>query len=232
MREIILDLETTGLDPKKGHKIVEIGCIEIINKTKTDNIFHVYLDPERDMPDSAFYIHGISSKFLEGKPKFREVAKDFIAFIGDSKIVAHNASFDVGFLNHELGLLDYKGINENNVIDTLFLARRSFPGASVSLDSLCKRYGISLEDRKKKGHGALLDSELLYEVYIRLINGIQSEFGLSKITSNKNEEHVMQNKAKSVIPARKFSYQQDTNEHKEFIKTIKNNAWSKKEIIS
>ena len=227
MRRIILDLETTGLDPRKGHKIVEIGCIEIIDKTKTDKIFHVYVDPERDMPDTAFNIHGISSKFLQGKPKFRDVAKDFLEFIGDSKIIAHNASFDVGFLNHELQALNYEAIQDHRVIDTLFLARRNFPGSSASLDALCKRFNISLEDRKKKGHGALLDSELLYEVYIRLIEGIQSELILTRMKAGEHQEYSTKIRNEKVIAPRKFFYPEDNKEHEEFIKTIKNSVWSK-----
>jgi len=188
MRRIILDLETTGLDPRKGHKIVEIGCIEVINRVRTEKIFHLYVDPEREMPEQAFRIHGISAQFLRGKPKFHEIAQDFLDFIGeDSKLIAHNASFDMGFLNHQLGELGHPSIDNSRVIDTLYLARKNFPGSPASLDALCKRFNISLADREKKGHGALLDSELLYEVYIMLTEGIQSEL---IVTSTKVNEHL------------------------------------------
>jgi DNA polymerase-3 subunit epsilon len=228
MRRIIFDLETTGLDPKKGHKIVEIGCIEVINREKTDKVFHVYVDPERDMPDIAFKIHGISHKFLQGKPKFKDVAKDFLDFIGDSKLIAHNASFDIGFLNHELGLLNQEPIEDHRVIDTLFLARRNFPGSPASLDALCKRFNVSLLDREKKGHGALLDSELLYEVYIRLTEGIQSELIVAKMKAREHQEFSSIMRASNqVIPARKFHYPEDNKEHEEFLKKIKNSAWKR-----
>ncbi len=228
MRRIILDLETTGLDPRKGHKIVEIGCIEVIGREKTDKIFHMYIDPERDMPDVAFKIHGISSKFLQGKPKFRDIAKDFLGFIGDSKIIAHNASFDVGFLNYELGVLKHPPIKDDRVIDTLFLARRNFPGSPASLDALCKRFNISLADREKKGHGALLDSELLYEVYIRLTEGIQSELIVAKMKTREHEEiGSLMSTSKKTIPARKFYYSEDNKEHEKFLNKIKNSTWEK-----
>ena len=228
MRRIILDLETTGLDPQKGHKIVEIGCVEVLNREKTDNIFHVYVDPERDMPDVAFKIHGISSQFLQGKPKFKDVAKDFLDFIGDSKLIAHNAPFDIGFLNHELGLLNHNPIEDHRIIDTLFLARRNFPGSPASLDALCKRFNISLEDREKQGHGALLDSELLYEVYIRLTEGIQSELIVAKMKTQEHQElSSIARGSKQSIPARKFHYPEDNKEHEEFLKKIKNSAWKK-----
>lgn len=228
MRRVILDIETTGLYPNKGHKIVEIGCVEVINREKTDNIFHVYVDPERDMPDVAFKIHGISSRFLQGKPKFKEIAKDFLEYIGDSKIIAHNASFDVGFLNHELRALGHSSIEEHRVIDTLFLARSNFPGSPASLDALCKRFNISLADREKKGHGALLDSELLYEVYIRLTEGIQSELIVAKMKTREHQEYSSIMRApKKNIPARKFYYPQDNKEHEEFLQKIKESAWKK-----
>lgn len=224
MRRIILDLETTGLDPRKGHKIVEIGCIEVVNRVKTDKIFHLYIDPERDMPEPAFRVHGISSEFLKGKPKFHEIAEDFLEFIGkDSKLIAHNASFDIGFLNHHLAELNHPTIDNNRVIDTLFLARRNFPGSPASLDALCKRFNISLADREKKGHGALLDSELLYEVYIRLTEGIQSELIVASMKTNEHQEKANIHKSKPMVEPRKFHYPKDNKEHQEFLKKIKSN---------
>lgn len=231
MRRIILDLETTGLDPKRGHKIVEIGCIEVINRVKTDKIFHLYVDPEREMPEQAFRIHGISAQFLRGKPKFHEIAQDFLDFIGeDSKLIAHNASFDIGFLNHQLGELNYPAIDHSRVIDTLYLARKNFPGSPASLDALCKRFNISLADREKKGHGALLDSELLYEVYIMLTEGIQSELIVTSMKVNEHLEEAKLHKSKPPVEPRKFTYTKDNKEHEEFLKKIKNSAWKKSKI--
>lgn len=228
MRRIILDLETTGLDPRKGHKIVEIGCIEVVNRVRTDKIFHLYIDPERDMPEPAFRVHGISSEFLKGKPKFNEIAKDFLDFIGtDSKLIAHNASFDIGFLNHQLSELNHPTIDNSRVIDTLFLARKNFPGSPASLDALCKRFNISLADRQEKGHGALLDSELLYEVYIRLTEGIQSELIVASMKTNEHQENANIHKSKPFVEPRKFAYPNDNKEHEEFLKKIKNSAWEK-----
>jgi DNA polymerase-3 subunit epsilon len=172
MREIILDTETTGLDPLSGHRIVEIGCIELLNAIPTGQTFHVYLDPERDMPAEAFRVHGISLEFLTGKPLFSAVSAQFLDFIADGKIVAHNAEFDVRFLNAELARLTIAPIEPDRVIDTLALARRKFPGASNSLDALCTRFGIDASRRTK--HGALLDAEILAEVYAELMGGRQA----------------------------------------------------------
>jgi DNA polymerase III subunit epsilon len=228
MRRIILDLETTGLDPRKGHKIVEIGCIEVINRVRTEKIFHLYIDPEREMPEQAFRVHGISAQFLRGKPKFHEIAQGFLDFIGeDSKLIAHNASFDIGFLNHQLGDLGHPSIDKSRVIDTLYLARKNFPGSPASLDALCKRFNISLADREKKGHGALLDSELLYEVYIMLTEGIQSELIVASKKVNEHLEEARLHRSKPPVEPRRFLYKKDNKEHEEFLKKIKNSAWTK-----
>ena len=172
MREIILDTETTGLDPAKGHRIIEIGCVELLNAIPTGETFHVYIDPERDIPEEAFRVHGLSAEFLAGKPVFAKIAGDFLTFAGDAKIIAHNAEFDLRFLNAELALLDIEPIAGDRVIDTLALARRKFPGAANSLDALCVRYGIDTSRRTK--HGALLDAEILAEVYAELTGGRQA----------------------------------------------------------
>jgi DNA polymerase-3 subunit epsilon len=172
MREIILDTETTGLDPAKGHRIIEIGCVELLNAIPTGETFHVYIDPERDIPEEAFRVHGLSAEFLAGKPIFAKIAGDFLTFAGDAKIIAHNAEFDLRFLNAELALLDIEPIAGDRVIDTLALARRKFPGAANSLDALCVRYGIDTSRRTK--HGALLDAEILAEVYAELTGGRQA----------------------------------------------------------
>jgi DNA polymerase III subunit epsilon len=172
MREIILDTETTGLDPASGHRIVEIGCVELLNAIPTGETFHVYIDPERAIPEEAFQVHGLSTEFLVGKPVFAKIAEDFLKFTGDAKIIAHNAEFDLRFLNAELALLDMAPIAGDRVIDTLTMARRKFPGAGNSLDALCVRFGIDTSRRTK--HGALLDAEILAEVYAELTGGRQA----------------------------------------------------------
>jgi DNA polymerase III subunit epsilon len=172
MREIVFDTETTGLDPASGHRMVEIGCIEILNSIPTGQTFHFYLDPERDMPEEAFRVHGLSSEFLTGKPKFAEIAEKFLAFVGNAMLIAHNADFDLRFVNAELTTLGHPPLGMERVVDTLALARRRHPGSSASLDALCQRYGIDSSRRTK--HGALLDAELLAEIYAELIGGRQA----------------------------------------------------------
>ena len=172
MREIVFDTETTGLDPANGHRIVEIGCVELLNAIPTGETFHAFIDPGRDMPEEAFRVHGISAEFLTGKPVFADIAADFLKFAGGAKIVAHNAEFDMRFLNAELALLEIAPIASDRVIDTLALARRKYPGAANSLDALCARYGIDASRRTK--HGALLDAGILAEVYAELTGGRQA----------------------------------------------------------
>lgn len=177
MREIVLDTETTGLDPLQGHRVVEIGCLELVNHMPTGRSFHVYLNPDRDMPMGAFQVHGLSEEFLSDKPRFPEVVDDFLAFIDDGALIAHNASFDVAFLNAELQRASRPVIHGDRVTDTLALARRKFPGANNSLDALCRRFNVDNSSRTL--HGALLDSELLAEVYLELIGGRQPGLVLS-----------------------------------------------------
>jgi len=172
MRQIVLDTETTGLDPSKGDRIVEIGALEILNLIPTGRVFHVYVDPERDMPEEAFRVHGLSQEFLAQQKKFAEIVDAFHEFIEDAPLIIHNAEFDVKFLNAELAMVELPLIAMERVIDTLTLARRRHPGASNSLDALCQRYGIDLSQRDK--HGALLDAGLLAEVYAELMGGRQS----------------------------------------------------------
>jgi DNA polymerase-3 subunit epsilon len=178
MREIVLDTETTGLDPLRGDRLVEIGCVEMFNHMPTGQTFHVYLNPERDMPQEAFAVHGLSTEFLADKPLFVSVAEDFLAFIGDAPLVIHNASFDIGFINHELDRVGRPAIPRERLVDTLMLARRKHPGVSNRLDDLCSRYSIDNSRRTK--HGALLDAELLAEVYIDLIGARQSQLILTE----------------------------------------------------
>ncbi|MEZ5926210.1 MAG: DNA polymerase III subunit epsilon [Hyphomicrobiaceae bacterium] len=177
MREIVLDTETTGLDPNAGHRLVELGCVELINHFPSGQTFHHYIDPERDVPSDAERVHGISTAFLKGKPLFSAIAESFLEFIGDSILIIHNASFDIGFINAELQRVGRPPIGFDRVVDTLALARRKHPGAQASLDALCKRYQIDNSNRTK--HGALLDSELLAEVYLELIGGHQAKLDLA-----------------------------------------------------
>lgn len=175
-REIILDTETTGLDPKNGDRIVEIAAIELFNGSVSTNNFHRYINPERDIPDSAFRVHGISDEMVADKPKFADIVADFLLFIGDDSIVAHNADFDLRFLNSELERIGRAPLSNERVIDTLALARKKHPGSSNSLDALCARYGVDRSHRVK--HGALIDAEILAEVYIELTGGRQTSLSL------------------------------------------------------
>ena len=177
MREIVLDTETTGFDPQSGDRIVEIGAVELMRHVPTGNTYHQYINPERSMPDDAFQVHGLGDDFLRDKPVFRAIAQDFIDFIGDAKLVIHNAAFDIKFLNAELGWLGMPPIPWDQAIDTLAIARKKFPGSPASLDALCRRYGI--DNTARTLHGALLDSEILAEVYLEMIGGRQPDFALS-----------------------------------------------------
>jgi DNA polymerase-3 subunit epsilon len=172
MREIILDTETTGLDPFEGHRIVEVGCVELVNTIPTGRTWHCYLNPERDVPYQAFEVHGLSTEFLRDKPRFAERAEELLGFIEGAMLVMHNAAFDFGFLNAELERVARPLLRWDRVVDTLALARRRHPGAPANLDALCRRYGIDLTDREK--HGALLDCRLLAGVYVELVGGHQA----------------------------------------------------------
>ncbi|ADZ68506.1 DNA polymerase III subunit epsilon [Polymorphum gilvum] len=176
MREIAFDTETTGLDPRNGDRLVEIGGVELFNHVPTGNTYHVYINPERDMPEAAFNVHGLSAEFLADKPVFAEIVDEFLAFVGDARLVIHNAAFDMGFINMELSRAGRLPIPRTQVLDTLELARRKHPMGPNSLDALCGRYGI--DNSRRTRHGALLDSELLAEVYLELIGGRQTALGL------------------------------------------------------
>jgi len=189
MREIVFDMETTGLNPLGGDRIVEIGCVELFNRLPTGETFHVYLNPERDMPEAAFRVHGLSVEFLSDKPLFTDIAQDFIDFIGDAALVAHNASFDMGFINAELVRVNRPIIDSERVIDTLQIARRKNPFGPNSLDALCQRYNI--DNSKRTKHGALLDSEILAEVYIELTGGRQADLGLATTESKPSERQKL-----------------------------------------
>jgi DNA polymerase-3 subunit epsilon len=184
MREIVLDTETTGLNPFDGHRIVEIGAVELWHQVPTGRTYHQYINPERDMPEDAFNVHGISSEFLADKPVFRAIAQAFMDFVEDSKLVIHNASFDMRFLNAELEWAGLRTLPADQAIDTLEIARRRFPGSPASLDALCRRFGIDNSMRER--HGALLDSEILADVYLELIGGKQPDFALDQGKSTLN----------------------------------------------
>ncbi|MEZ5911122.1 MAG: DNA polymerase III subunit epsilon [Paracoccaceae bacterium] len=176
MREIVLDTETTGFEPAEGHRIVEIGAVELINHMPTGQTYHQYINPERAMPAEAQEVHGLGDEFLADKPVFASIAQAFLDFIGDARLVIHNASFDMKFLNAELGWAGFAQLVPARALDTLAMARQKFPGSPASLDALCRRFGVDNSAREK--HGALLDSEILAEVYLELIGGRQPDFGL------------------------------------------------------
>ncbi len=223
MREIALDTETTGLDPKSGHRIVEIGCVEMYGRIRTGRNFHVYLNPERDIPEEAEKVHGLSQEFLADKPKFIDIVDDFLAFLLDSPLVIHNAAFDMGFINNELNLIDRPTIAMDRAIDTVQIARRKYPGSPVSLDALCRRYNIDLSERTK--HGALLDAELLADVYLELLGGRQAKMALNVTTQEQKQSAI--NDRDTKIPAREFTITaQELVAHQAFIKeSIKNPLW-------
>ncbi|MEB8388941.1 DNA polymerase III subunit epsilon [Rhodobacteraceae bacterium KMM 6894] len=177
MREIVLDTETTGFEPDQGDRIVEIGCVELLNHMPTGRTYHQYINPQRGMPEDAFKVHGLGDDFLRDKPVFAKIAQDFLTFIGDARLVIHNASFDMKFLNAELGWLKLPKIPLEQALDTLAIARKRFPGSPASLDALCRRFNI--DNTSRTLHGALLDSEILAEVYLELIGGRQPDFALA-----------------------------------------------------
>ena len=213
MKEVIIDTETTGLSVKEGHRIVEIGCIELENLNPTKNRFHCYLNPERKVSEKALEVHGYTDEFLSNKKKFKEIVDEFLDFIKDKKLIIHNAEFDLSHLNNELKLLNRKGI-QNDVVDTLVLAREKFPGSSVSLDALCKRYRI--DNSKRVQHTALIDCELLSKVYINLIDQKEPTFNLANNDndlSEKNNSKVLY--FKKVIPLS----EEELKKHKEYLRT-------------
>lgn len=226
MREIALDTETTGLDPYSGHRIVEIGCVEMVNHIATGNVFHAYLNPERDMPAEAERVHGISAAFLQDKPLFKAVAKSFLAFIGDSTLVIHNAAFDLKFLNAELERENLPLIEPSRALDTVIMARKKFPGQPASLDALCKRFNIDLGRRTK--HGALLDAELLADVYLELNGGRQSAMLLRKEEEEEAqaEQATVGFRGHTSIPERHFpASAEEKAAHKALLEKMKKPLW-------
>ena len=213
MKEIVLDPETAGLSIKDGHRIVEIGCIELDNLVPTKNVFHFYLNPQRKVSEKAFEVHGYSDEFLSDKQKFAEIADDFLDFIRDKKIIIHNAEFDIGHLNNELSLIGKPKINDSNVIDTLELARNKFPGSGISLDALCRRFRI--DNSKREKHTALIDCDLLAKVYINLID--QKEPTLNLVEDNETKISLSKGGfkyCKKIIRPNK----EELSNHNEFLK--------------
>jgi len=214
MREIVLDTETTGLSVKDGHRIVEIGCIELDNLIPTKKIFHFYLNPERKVSEEAFKVHGYSDDFLSDKKKFSEVADEFLEFIEDKKIIIHNAEFDIGHLNNELQIAGKEKITKINIVDTLDIARNKFPGSAISLDALCKRFRI--DNSKREKHTALVDCELLSKVYINLLDQKEPKLNFNnsnELKINENNQKINNYSKKIIIPST-----EEIKKHKEFLK--------------
>lgn len=221
MREIVLDTETTGFDPLQGDRIVEIGCVELINHLPTGRVYHQYINPERPMPEEAFKVHGLSDEFLADKPVFAEIVADFRKFIGDDPLVIHNAEFDMKFINAEFARLGFPPLPMSRAIDTVLLARKKFPGSPVNLDALCRRFEI--DNSNRTFHGALLDSELLAEVYLQLIGGRQPgfELGLSQSKSATQVQVVRQRRE----PRPHAASPEELEAHAAFIAKLKKPIW-------
>ena len=232
IREIVLDTETTGLSPDEGHRIIEIGALELINHMPTGKQLHLYIKPEREIDEAAEKVHGISNSFLEDKPVFADIAQEFLDFIQDDVMIIHNASFDMGFINAELKRLGHATLPDSRALDTLMMARRKFPGAQASLDALCRRFDI--DNTHRDLHGALIDADLLAEVYIELIGGRQPDLGLASATANSNQEahratpseDGFQIIAGPIRPARPHEASaEELALHEAFLETLKDPIW-------
>lgn len=224
MREIVLDTETTGLNPLGGDRIVEIGCVELINHVASGETYHQYVNPQRDMPEEAFAVHGLSEEFLAGHPVFADVADAFLDFLGDATLIIHNAAFDMGFINAELARLDRPTVPMERAVDTVRMARRKFPGAQANLDALCRRFQIDNSGRDL--HGALLDSQLLAEVYLELIGGRQPDLALA------SEAGAEAGETRADAPARQERRQrphaaspEELAAHEAFLEGLKDPIW-------
>lgn len=225
IREIVFDTETTGFEPSEGHRLVELGCVELLNHLPTGRHFHVYLNPQRDVPSDAVRIHGLTTEFLQDKPLFTEKVGDFLDFIGDATLVIHNAEFDMKFINAELKTAGFlKPIPMTRVVDTLTMARKKFPGQPANLDALCRRFKIDNTERKL--HGALLDAQLLAEVYLELLGGRQHGLGLAAeaaaTSAQLNASIKRQDRPKRNFPPS----ESDIATHEKFVEKIKDNLWS------
>jgi DNA polymerase-3 subunit epsilon len=223
MREIVLDTETTGLDPAQGHRLVEVGCIELLNRIPTGAVFHAYLNPERDMPAEAFAIHGLSSEFLKTHKRFADIVDEFLAFIGDAPLVIHNAGFDHGFLCAELKRVERVLIARERLVDTLVLARRKHPAGPNRLDDLCARYGIDNSRRTK--HGALLDAEILAEVYLELIGGRQAQLSLAEtVAAQKKDRDGIVIRRERTVALKPRIGDADREAHRKLVASLGENA--------
>lgn len=225
MREIVLDTETTGFKPEEGHRLVEIGCVELINHVPTGGTHHVYINPQRAVPAEATAVHGITDEFLVDKPVFTEVAQEFVAFVGDATLVIHNAAFDMAFLNWELVLAGYPKLT-NAVVDTLSMARRKFPGAPATLDALCRRFGI--DNSNRTFHGALLDAQLLADVYLEMMGGRQAGLELASGPSIRSGAKRTREADRTMRPARPHApTSEEIEAHNAMIAGLKNPIWKK-----
>ena len=225
IREIVFDTETTGFEPSEGHRLIEIGCVELLNHLPTGNHFHVYLNPQRDVPSDAVRIHGLTTEFLQDKPLFTEKVGDFLDFIGDATLVIHNAEFDMKFINAELKMAGFpKPLSMTRVVDTLLMARKKFPGQPANLDALCRRFKIDNTERKL--HGALLDAQLLAEVYLELLGGRQHGLGLAAeaaaTSAQLNASITRQDRPQRSFPPTEA----EIAAHEKFIEKVKDNLWS------
>jgi DNA polymerase-3 subunit epsilon len=224
MREIVFDTETTGFEPNEGHRMVEIACLELVNQIPTGRKKQYYLNPERDIPDAALRIHGLTEAFLSDKPRFAEIVDELLEFIGDAPLVAHNAEFDMRFLNAELALLKREIIALDRAVDTVRLARQRFPGAPASLDALCKRFAI--DNTQRTLHGALLDAQLLAEVYLQLMGGPQTGLSLVNDAAERAARAALTVVGRMVRPARPHAASaEELSAHATFIATLKDAVW-------
>ena len=233
MREIVFDTETTGLDPKTGDRMVEIGCVELYNRVPTGETYHAYFNPERDMPAGAEAVHGLSASFLSDKPLFKELAEELISFLGEAPLVAHNAGFDFGFLNAELAMIGMEPVCMTRMVDTVAIARKRHPGAKLSLDALCTRYGVDRSHRVK--HGALLDAELLAQVYVELLGGRQiglelaADAASSQTSTPDPVAQVIGNKPTAPVrpPRPHAASAEELARHKKFMEGFDQPIWAK-----
>jgi DNA polymerase-3 subunit epsilon len=223
-REIVLDTETTGFEPTQGHRLVEIGCLELINHVPSGRIFHTYINPERDVPEDAYGVHGLSYDFLKNHPPFRDIGSLFLEFIEDSPLVIHNAKFDMKFLNAELKNHNWQELSFTRAIDTLMMARQKFPGSPASLDALCKRFGVDNKARDK--HGALLDAELLAQVYLELLGGKQPSLSLHFVSEQGETQTDGQKEKKIREPRPHRPTPEEIEDHKKLIASLKSPLWN------
>lgn len=227
MKEIVLDTETTGMDPNDGHKLVEIGCVELENHIPTGKVLQLYINPEREVPADAIAVHGITNEFLQDKPVFSQVYDEFLHFIQGAKLVIHNAEFDMKFLNYELAQVGHKALPWSEVIDTLAMARKKFPGSPANLDALCRRFAI--DNTERTYHGALLDSELLAEVYLELLGGRQHGLGLAAQNKSKQSQETTQAIVKREYrePRTFTPSTQELDAHEALMEKLKDPLWKK-----